>query len=627
MSVVKRRPSFVQSAARKAGKSAQLRPPREASVEMHLEEAIQAVVVGRSHHAASLFEQVLSQRPQSVAALHGMAITHLQRGHLAEGVRWAFDAHGLEPENDEVVRTLVTFLMKMLRYERAEELLLEYLERNPHCVFGLSQLGTLLTFMARHEEAHDYLEQAEALCSDPSRRGSLAVARSSLAIWDDLPARRATIVDDLHTSMASGQIPSVSPFMAVMLNLPKQLIRKLTRYLSPEVSENAFYPRGSICPDFGRPKLRIGYLSPDLNQHPVGLLMAPILESVDRTQFETYIYSLRTTNDEVRKRINRAADAVIRLDDVADNLVAERIFGDQVDILVDLVGFTQSGRPGVLAHRPAPVQAHFLGFPGSLPSTLVDYHILSAMRLGDDGIADYDEAIALLPETFIASEGFAMPETIPTRAQLGLPEDRFIFGFFGATYRIEPRVFDAWMKILERVPQAVMGIQNGHEKTQCNLRREAELRGIDPSRLYFFDWGILSQKWHHTLCDLWLDGWHVSSGTASIIAAWTGTPLLTLAGQTPQSRTGAAVLAGASLHDLVAHSEAAYVDRAVQLAEGSELSDIRKRMERRDTPLFQVPRFTRHLELAFKTMVERARRGRPPETFSVDPIAEEKSAA
>lgn len=577
--------------------------------------AVQAVVAGRIEEAKGLFERGLKLEPKNPSLLHGLGVCLLQLGRPAEAVEPIIEAHLQRPDNTEILQNLCYVLVQLWRLERAIELLHRLLELEPDRVPAMNLLGSTLSLMGRHAEASPWLERAEA--RDPGgreRRGPLLQSRAALCRWDDREVEHAALTARLESDLEWGKKPSSPPFEAIMLGLDAGLIRRLGEAHVPKVT-----PLPKLRVE-ARQRLRIGYLSPDLHNHPVGLLMAPILEAHDRERFDVRIYGLRTIDDPVRARIERAVDAVVRLDDLPDAEVTRHIAADGLDVLVDLVGFTNAGRPGVLARRPARVQAHFLGYPGSLGARAVDYQILHASRLGPSGAADYGEALALLPETFIASEGFAEPERIPTRAELGLPEDGFVFGFFGAAYRIEPRVFDAWMGLLREVEGSVLWMQNGDAPARDNLRAEAERRGVAGDRLRFCEWGLLSQTWIHTRCDLWLDGWHVSSGTASIVAVWTGTPLLTLAGATPQSRTGAGVLTGAQLPELVAESEEDYAARALAFArDPASLTALRERMlsERCEMPLFRPEDFTRQLERAYVHMVERDREGGAPESFEL----------
>lgn len=582
---------------------------------MDLSPAAQALAEGRAPDALKLLERALAQDPHRVDALHAMGLALHQLGRTGEAVRFVIEAHLAVPEDEEILRNLSIILVHMHRLDKATETLRTLLDRNPSCVISMGLLGSTLTLMGRHEEAHPWLEKAEAADpGNPARRSALLLARAAMAEWDSHADDRARLEREVATALADGREPPCSAFGAVMMGLGKTTIRAIARAQAPRAT-----PRTAAPP--ARDRIRVGYLSPDLHNHPVGILLAPMLEHHDRTRFDVRAYGLRTIEDRVRARIEAACSQVFRFDDQDDATIASRIAEDAPDVLVDLVGFTNAGRPGVLARRPAPVQVHFLGYPGTIPGGIIDYHLLHSSRLGPSGRADYDEAVVCLPETFIACEGFDRPEHIPSRAELGLPEDRFVFAFFGATYRVEPRVFDAWAEILGAAPDSVLWIQNGHRTAQENLRKEAGRRGIDPARLIFGQWGLLSEKWHHTRCDLWLDGWHVSSGTASIVAAWTGTPLLTLAGDAPQSRTGAGVNAGAGLADaLVVETPEAYVTRAIELArDPDQLAALRTRLEtaRDAMPLFDVPRFTRHFELALVEMVERARRGVEPKGFDV----------
>ena len=592
-------------------------PPLSSS----LHTAQTALVSGRLAEALHTFQSILEYDSCHIEAQHGLGLALLQLGRPREAVEWVAAAHLANPSDDEALRNLGVILLRLWRLERAAECFQTLVDRSRNAR-DMNLLGGTLSLMGRHAEGYPWLEKAEA--QDPgnlSRRAALLQARAALFHWEGYQSDRDELTRAVDKNLSTGEPPLCSPFGAITLNLPPPLIRRLAHNQVRSSSlPSQTDPQRIPAARTSHPRFRIGYLSPDLHNHPVGLLMAPIFEAHDRTQFEICAYPLRTVQDNVRHRIEEAVDRIVPLDDLDDNTVASKLAQEELDILIDLVGFTNAARPHVLSQRPARIQAHFLGYPGTIPKQLADYQILHASRLGPEGSRDYDEALALLPETFIASEGFEEPPYIPSREELGLPADRFVFGFFGAAYRVDPYVFDAWVQILKAVPNSVLWVQNGHESARENLRQNAARYGLDTNRLLFSDWGLLSEKWHHTRADLWLDGWHVSSGTASIVAVWTSTPLLTLAGSSPQARTGAGVLSGAGLHELISHSPQDYIGRAIEFARSpNKLKEIRYQMkERRSSmPLFQVKRFTRHLESAYTMMLERAEQRLPAETFSV----------
>ncbi|MBX2811785.1 MAG: tetratricopeptide repeat protein [Myxococcales bacterium] len=590
-----------------------------------LDKARQALFAGRAPEAIQLFQTVVRADNNHGEALHGLGLSLLQLGRPREAVEWVAAAHLAQPNDMETLRNLGTILTRLWRLERAVECFSALVERS-NLSRDMDLLGSTLCLMGRYADGYPWLEKAEAHePNNPTRRPSLLQARAAMFHWDRYYEDRDVLEFQLRND-AQKYPCTCTPFTAIILNLPENTIHTLAKNqghrATTSVPSALVHQRSSSARQPKR-KCRIGYLSPDFHCHPVGLLLAPILEAHDKLEFEIITYPLRTVDDHVRTRIEQAADTIRPVDDLDDQTIANYISADKIDILVDLMGFTNTSKPGVLARHPAPVQTHFLGYPGTMPRSLIDYQVLHHSRLGPGCFDDYDESLALLPETFIASEGFPSPSYIPSRRELGLPEDQFIFGFFGAAYRIDPAVFDAWITIVNAVPDSILWIQNGHKAAQQKILYEAQQRGLDPQRIFFCDWGLLSEQWHHTHADLWLDGWHVSSGTACIIAVWTGTPLLSLAGNSPQSRTGAAVLSGARLHELICDNKESYIQRAIFLGQHpKELRSIREKMQtqRAGMPLFKVERFTRHLESAFHTMMQAQNGHQPPTSFSVLPL-------
>ncbi|MEO1227888.1 MAG: hypothetical protein AAFZ18_03210 [Myxococcota bacterium] len=568
-----------------------------------------ALLEGRWEEAKSGFDHWVQAQPDSVEALHGLGLVLAQQGRSREAAERLGAAHLLAPSDIEILRNLGVVLGHAMRLEKAAECLAEVLERSPSDAVAARHLVRAYVTLGRPADALEIMSSFPGL----DFGASALEAKAAVCDWRTRDADLSQLALSARAALRDGRPAPCSPFGAIILDLPPDLVRPLGRAAAPPTSRPPEAPR---APRRAGP-WRVGYLSPDLHDHPVGLLLAPVLEH-HSSRFDVRSYALVDADDDVRRRIAKAAP-LISMVDASDDEVFARIAGDELDLLVDLAGFTSSARHEVLARRPAPVQAHWLGYPGSLPSSLIDWQITHESRLGAEGEAAFDEPLALLPDTFVATEGFPEPVTPPRRSQHGLPDSAFVYGFFGAGYRITPELFDGWMLVLRSNSESLMWLQA--EGLQRDfLRREARARGVDPARLRFAPRGRLSVQHHHTLADLWLDGWHVSSGTAGIIAAWTGTPILTLAGPTPPSCTGAGVLHGARTPELIAESREAYLERAIYWGAHPEaLRPVRARLAqaRRTAPLFDVERFTGDLERAYAEMIARSARGETPSTFRV----------
>jgi len=311
----------------------------------------------------------------------------------------------------------------------------------------------------------------------------------------------------------------------------------------------------------------------------------------------------------------RAFDRFADLRDRNPFAVADQIRSDGVDILVDLKGHTEGATPIVLARHPAPIQVHYLGYPGTVAAGLVDYLVGDPVVTPPEHFADYAEAIAVLPDCYQVNDvDRPIGETRP-RAEVGLPDGALVFVSFNSTYKINPEVFDAWMAILRAVPDAVLWLLTKREDDPAvaNLRREAHARGVDPARLVFArhrpNPEYLALYRH---ADLFLDTWPYNAHTTASDALWAGCPVLTTLGSTFAGRVAASLLHAVGLPELVAQATDAYVAQAIALAgDRAELARLRSYLlgEGRASPLFDTQRTTWALEAAYAAMAEQHRNG------------------
>lgn len=388
--------------------------------------------------------------------------------------------------------------------------------------------------------------------------------------------------------------------------------------------------RGKPCFEHERPqdpknknKLRIGYLSADFNSHATALLMADLIECHDRENFEILAYS-HGGNDgsDMHKRLLRGFDQFVDLRELDDRDAAQRIFDDGVDILVELKGYTQFARTNIAAHRPAPVQVNFLGYPGTMGADFIDYIIADKIVLPMDQQACYTEKIVHLPDCYQPNDRYRkVAETIPTRAACGLPEQGFVFCCFNHSYKITPHIFDVWMRLLAEVEGSVLWLFDAYPDVRTNLAREAESRGIAAERLVFAPRvatpdHLARQK----LADLFLDTLPYNAHTTASEALWMGLPVLTLRGRTFAGRVAASLLLAVGLPELVAETLDDYEVLALALArDPAALAYLKSRLEqnRATAPLFDAPRFARNIESAFRQMWTTWAVGEEPRAFSV----------
>jgi predicted O-linked N-acetylglucosamine transferase (SPINDLY family) len=380
----------------------------------------------------------------------------------------------------------------------------------------------------------------------------------------------------------------------------------------------------AAVPRAGRP-LRVGILSPDFREHVNAHLLLPLFELGNRRELEYYAYSIGADDgSRVRREIQRSAHRFRDVRALPDRAVAEQMRRDEIDVLVDVAGYTTGARFDIVACRPAPVQVSYLGFSSTLGSSRVDYVIADRVVLPAEDAPYWAEAVAHLPSTYFMYD-FREPvrPTQARRADFGLPEDAMVFSAFHRAEKVEPESFSLWMHVLQQVPGSVLWLYSSHERMPANVRREAAARGIDPQRLLFvLRAGRDEYLARFRLADVLLDSLQFNATTTACDALAAGVPVLTCRGTTFTSRTAESLLRAAGLPELVAADREAFLEQAVQFArEPGRLAAVRERLAaaHRSAPLFDVAARVKELEAAFLEMARRARAGVPPGPFSVLP--------
>jgi protein O-GlcNAc transferase len=374
-----------------------------------------------------------------------------------------------------------------------------------------------------------------------------------------------------------------------------------------------------------RQKIRIAYLSADYHEHATAYLMAGLFEIHDREKFEIIGASFGPDdNSDMRKRLHGAFDKFIDVSARSDLDAAKALSELEIDIAVDLKGYTKNARPGILAHRPAPVQVNYLGYPGTMGAEFIDY------ILGDRYVTPlnhqpyFTEKIVQLPDSYQVNDNKrAIAADTPTRAACGLPESGFVFCCFNKSAKIAPAIFDIWTRLLKAVDKSVLWLLSDSEITMRNLRNEAGMRGVAPDRLIFAPRVALDRHLaRHRMADLFLDTLPYNAHTTASDALWSGLPVLTCTGNAFAGRVATSLLHAAGAPELVTQSLDEYEALALELATNRHrLTDIRTKLENAipTCPLFDTNRFCKHIEAAYVKMYETWRRGESPNSFAVTP--------
>jgi predicted O-linked N-acetylglucosamine transferase (SPINDLY family) len=418
----------------------------------------------------------------------------------------------------------------------------------------------------------------------------------------------------------------VSAFSLLSLPLPPALHLKAGR--AETLGHTSAIPRLPLVDpaSVADGPVRLGMLSHDFHEHPVAQLLVESLERLDRSRFHLTLYS--TGRDDagspLRARLKATADRFVDLRGDSDAEAAARIRADGTLLLLDLMGHTRGHRIGILARKPAPIQAGFLGFPGSTGADFIDYIVSDPIVSPLEHAAHYSEKIAQLPTTMQPNGRWRpLPEPM-TRAQAGLPEGAVVLCAFNHTYKIGPEAFDAWCGVLRDVPQAVLWLKQTNPQLHDNVRREAAVRGVAPERIFFAQNVSYAEHFSRlALADVFVDTWPYNAHTTAADALWAGLPVVTTIGDTYASRVAASVLAAAGVPELAFDSVEDYRLAIAALALDEPLrASYRERLAatRSTMPLFDTPRWTREFEALLGRMVARWRAGSPAEHLPAEPL-------
>jgi predicted O-linked N-acetylglucosamine transferase (SPINDLY family) len=544
---------------------------------------------GRHEQAATLFRALMKQDPKQVAPRFGYARSQIALNRLAD----------------------------------AETAYTALLHREPSNMQAMVELAGLLARQNRFSDALAVYDRMETAGADVVHEISqIALAVMFLCIWDN----RDALLDRVAARVAREK-PCILETSALLAGrddpaLHRQLGNRLAgamRMVSAQRERPA--PR-SVGP--ADRKLRVGYLCGTFNQHTVGLQFAGVLEAHDRDRFDIIAYDYSPEDGSaVRARIKQAFPTWVDISKIGPAAAAQRIAADQIDVLVELNGYTERTRTEIIVLRPAPIQVNLLGYPGTLAGDWIDYVIADATVLPEAEYVHWTEQPVLMPATCIPNDRTRpTPEPETDRFAQELPADGVVFAAFTNPFRITPEIFAAWMDILRAVPGSALWLFEANTTMAANLRAAAKGHDIDPSRLVFAP--SVSVEQHiarHGCADLFLDTFPSSAHTAVADALWAGLPAITCAGRGWPSRTGASLLHAAKLPDLITHSLEAYTALAISLAADPALrSSLRTHLlkARDTTPLFDAEQFARGLESAYTTMAERARAGAPAELINIE---------
>jgi predicted O-linked N-acetylglucosamine transferase (SPINDLY family) len=481
-------------------------------------------------------------------------------------------------------------------------------------VTALKQIGRVLADQHKASGAEAVLR--ESLELSPNQRDVLeqyVALRMGQCEW---PVMAATERVDRKTLMGG-----ISPLScAAYCDDPVFQLATAIRYVEqavPDPQDERFDRRAAPIDLSGR-RLKVGYVSSDLRDHAIGYLMAELFELHDRGQVEVFAYYCgRPDEGALNARIKAAVEHWIDIREMTDDAAAERIGADGVDILVDVNGHTRDGRHGIFARRPAPIIVNWLGFPGTIGTPYHHYVIADDWIIPPESERYFSEKVLRLPCYQPNDRKRLVAPHRPTRAEVGLPEDAFVFCSFNGVQKLTRHTYERWLEILRAVPNSVLWLLDPGPETAQRLADYAEQRGVERSRIVIA--GKLANPYHlarYPLADLFLDSFPYGAHTTASDALWMGVPVLTMSGRAFASRVCGSLVRAAGLPELVCDDPRAFVERAIQLGnEPATVAALKAKLElnRPTCDLFDMDKLARSLEALYAEMTADYLRGELPE--------------
>jgi len=578
----------------------------------------------RPDEALASYEQAIRLKPDSAEAHNnrGNVLSDLKRP--AEALASFAQALRLNPDYAEAHNNLGGALSDLDRpnealqsYERAIRLKPDYAEAYGNRAKVLSDLGRL------DEALLDFGRAMELKPEHGSWTGEWLHTKLSICDWTDFSAATERI-----TSAIDAGRKVASPFLSLLVSGSAPLQRRAAEiWVHDEYPGQRSSPGPTACAR--RSRLRLAYFSADFRSHPVMHLVAEMLERHDRSRFELLGFSFGpAADDEWRRRARNCFEGFFDVRDRPDRAAAELARSLEIDIAVDLNGFTAYSRPGIFAERCAPIQVGYLGYPGTSGAPFIDYIVADETVIPEEARKHYTEQVAYLPDCYLPGRrDVEAAAELRSRTDCGLPEEGFVFCCFNGVGKIAPPVFDRWMRILRRVEGAVLWLAEGNRWAAANLRAEAQRRGVNPDRLVFAP--RLPRMEEHLgrirHADLFLDTLPYNAHTTASDALRTGVPLLTQIGTAFAGRVAASLLKTLDLGELITQSAAEYEELAVALATTPErLSAIRRKLTDRieSTPLYEPALLAGQIERIYEKMHERYLLGLPPAHIPAEGFSE-----
>ncbi len=551
---------------------------------------------GEFEEAIALCKKAISIQPDFAEAFNNMGAIYREQGNLNDALLAIKKAKLLKPDYADAYNNLGAVLQDQGNYEEAIKVFKKAISFQPDHAETYNNLGVSLSDKGRIDESIEAHKKAILLKTNfEVALSSKIYQQAQICDWKGIENDRLFI-----TQLGIGN-QAINPFHLLSIedtpNRHKKRAENLNRNKSKQ--QTSLFKLRKI--ERQKP-IHIAYFSSDFKEHPVAYLIAKVIETHNRKEFKVFGYSIKgTKKDSMHKKLVNAFDVFRDLSEVSDREAALIARKDNIDIAIDLNGFTQNSRTGIFSNRAACIQINYLGYPGTLGADFMDYIIADPIIIPTESRNFYSENIIYMPHTYQPTDNTrAISEKKITRLDTGLPENSFVLCCFNSTYKITSEEFDIWMRIMKTIKGSVLWLFKSNQWAENNLKKEAENRGINASRIIYAE--RLPQDQHlerHKFADLFIDTFNYNAHTTASDALWAGLPVVTKIGKGFAARVAASLLNAIDLRELITDNKKNYEKLIIDLAKNpNKLNKIKEKLHRNriSKPLFNTELYTKNLE-------------------------------
>ena len=572
--------------------------------------------LGKLDEAKVKLSKAISLDINSARAYNNLGATFTKLWRLIEAEANYKRALTLKPDYADAYNNLGNTLKELGRLDEAEANLRRAIDLEPNYVEANYNLGHVLAETGRLDEAA--VSYKHALSCDPNHRSAeirLVHVQKHMCDWSH-PEEFFSSLDALTN------VPVVSTFnLLSMIDSPSQHQKFSRKWAESEYSSIQVLP---LTKPSSKKRLRVGYFSSDMHDHAILFLMAGLLREHDKSKFDIHVYSYgRVQKGEWRRRAQKDVTSFIDVSDMSDSDIVALAREHELDIAIDVNGYTKNTRSRLFAYRMAPIQINYLGYPSTMGADFIDYLIGDNIIIPDEQREFYSEKIIYMPHCYQPNdEARSIAETVTSRSDFSLPEDGFVFCCFNNNFKISPKEYNIWMRIMKQVDNSVLWLLGANQWAEQNLKREAEARSISSERIVFAHKVPLAEHLaRHKHADLFIDTFNYNAHTTASDALWAGLPVVTKQGKQFSARVAASLLHAAGLGALVTKTESEYENLIVSLAKDrAGLASIKQTLlqTRKSCPLFDTVSYTRQFEAGLQKAYQYHRNGTAPADIYIE---------